>query len=66
MLDELKGKGVSVYLDINDLYTPTFENYKLANIEDNFIVLQDPNDYNFIYLNIDKIVYIARYKSFED
>ncbi len=63
MFDNLINKGVSVY--INDLYTPTFENYRLVDSENNFVTLQKPDDLSFIYVNINKIIYIARYVKLE-
>lgn len=59
MFDNLINKGVSVYID--SLHTPTFENYRLVDSENNFVALQKPDDLNFVYVNINKIIYIERY-----
>lgn len=49
-------KGVDVY--IKDLERPAFKNHRLANIENGFICLESPDNFDFIYVNLSQVTFI--------
>lgn len=56
--DIFKGSIVDVY--INNPEKPTFEGYKFIRQINAFICLENPSNFNFIYVNLNNVLAIQK------
>ena len=63
-LELFKGQVISVHIANNE--QPQFFGYRLANIYDDYIALENPENFSFVYINKNKITHFEVVNTLKD